>query len=358
MTVFDISDRDFRTIFEDNSFDLPRRWDGRDFLQTLKALFSKYVYRIPSPADKQVTEICSRLLKVVEIYFQGSPGGAYELFKSVMALLWHTPLLVEHDELERPLFRLACVGDNAVYDRKRIFHTPYTLRAKVSTSRYSIAGHPSLYLGTSLPLCQEELHLAPQDFAIAAAYHFQPLPMVIKILDLGIKPGDFLEENTRDNIQKKRVISSSTRWKSSVKSSYVFWYPLIAACSFIRVNKKDPFAAEYIIPQLLMQWVQNQVLSKKCFDKGQNQRTLYPPRTNADLIGIRYFSCASKRASDMGFDYVFPASGEQIDANTAYCPYLKSVFKMTEPAYLVDYPDAEECERYLRSLSDSKYKDI
>lgn len=355
MPVFDISDWAFRSIFADNRFDLPRRWDGKDFLQTLKALFSDYESRITPPDREAVTDICSGLLEVVRIYFKGSPSGAYREFRRVMALLWNTPLLVEADELEQPLFRLACVGDNAVYDRKRIFHTPYTLRAKVSTSRYSIAGHPSLYLGTSLPLCQEELHLAPQDFAIAAAYHFQPESMVIKILDLGIKPGKLLDNEKKESIQKKRGISSSAKGK---KSSYVFWYPLIAACSFIRVNKKDPFAAEYIIPQLLMQWVQNQVLSKKRFDKGSNQQMLCPPRTSADLIGIRYFSCASKRAADMGFDYVFPTSGDQIDANTAYCPELNSVFKMTEPAYLVDYPDAKACEKYLCSIPDSEYKNI
>lgn len=358
MAIIDISDRDFRSIFADKRFDLPRRWDGRDFLQTLGALFSDYESRVTPPAKRTVAEICSRLFKVVRIYFMGSPSGAYSMFKSVMNLLWRTPLLVEVDELERPLFRLACVGDNAMYDRKRIFHTPYTLRAKVSTSRYSIAGHPSLYLGTSLPLCQEELHLAPQDFAIAAAYHFRPVSTVIRILDLGIKPGDFLEEETRDNTQKKRVLSSGTRWKSSIKSSYVFWYPLIAACSFIRVNKKDPFAAEYIIPQLLMQWVQNQMLARRGWPELAANNNSYGPRTDADLIGIRYFSCASKRASDMGFDYVFPTSGEQIDADTPYCPRLNSVFEMTEPAYLVDYPDAEACERYLCSILPYEYKDI
>lgn len=358
MPVFNISDEAFRSIFEDNRFDLPRRWDGKDFLKTLETLFSDYESRITPPARETVTDICSRLLEVVRIYFKGSPSGAYGAFRRVMDLLWHTPLLVEADELERPLFRLACVGDNAMYDRKRIFHTPYTLRAKVSTSRYSIAGHPSLYLGTSLPLCQEELHLAPQDFAIAAAYHFQQKSMVLKILDLGIKPGDFLEGDTRGNTKKKRVLSSSTKWKSSIRSSYIFWYPLIAVCSFIRVNKKDPFAAEYIIPQLLMQWVQNQMLAKwGRFDLTANCNS-YMPRTDADLIGIRYFSCASKRASDMGFDYVFPASGTQIDANTAYCRYLNSAFRMTEPAYLVDYPDAEACERYLCSLPDSEYKNL
>ena len=359
--ILNISDRTFQSIFGDKSFDLPLRWDGKDFLHTLETLFSRYEAQIKSPGilpkdeEEKIHSICSILHKVIEIYYQGSPCGAYGMFKYAMSLLWEMPLLVENSEIEKPLFRLTRVENNALYDRKRIFHTPYTFRAKVSTNRYSIAGHPSLYLGTSLPLCWEELHPAPQDFTIAAAYHFQSTQAVIKILDLGIKPQDFIEGDIAESYERKRVVSFIASPLPSIRHNYLLWYPLIASCSFIRVNKKDPFAAEYIIPQLLMQWIKNQTLSKKSFYEAPNYN---PPRTNADLIGIRYFSCASKRASDMGFDYVFPTSGSWIDKNTAYCPQLNSAFKLTMPAYLVDYPDTSACEAYLRSLPDSDYKDI
>lgn len=48
------------------------------------------------------------------------------------------------------------MDDVKPYSRTRVLHTPYNLRSKVSTSRYSIAGYPSLYLGTSLQLCCKE----------------------------------------------------------------------------------------------------------------------------------------------------------------------------------------------------------
>lgn len=51
-----------------------------------------------------------------------------------------------------------------------------------------------------------------------------------------------------------------------------------------------------------------------------------------ELIGIRYFSCTSRETAEMGFNYVFPASGER-DAtlNNHYCSVLAKAFELTQP---------------------------
>ena len=68
------------------------------------------------------------------------------------------------------------------------------------------------------------------------------------------------------------------------------------------------------------------------------------PRPDYDkLIGIRYFSCASKRASDMGFNYVFPASGKQHSGQYPYCPVLMNAFRLTAPKYIHESGSVEEC---------------
>lgn len=43
MTIIDVSDRAFKHIFEDKSFDLPIRWDGRDFSRELNNLLDRYI---------------------------------------------------------------------------------------------------------------------------------------------------------------------------------------------------------------------------------------------------------------------------------------------------------------------------
>jgi hypothetical protein len=248
------------------------------------------------------------------------------------------------------LFRVTAVGDNKPYGRERVFHTPYNLRSKVSTNRYSIAGYPSLYLGTSLELCCEETHINPrQDFALASIFKLERTLEYsntnIQVIELGVKPQDFLN-NRRVNERFERRIESSLLDSSNVRAAYMLWYPLIAACSYIRVNKNDPFAAEYIIPQLLMQWVRSEIGSQQDAENEYDQ-----------LIGIRYFSCASNKASDMGFNYVFPTSGKQKSSSLPYCSVLAKSFYLSKPVYVHEFEYLYECERYLRDLRDFAFID-
>ena len=128
-----------------------------------------------------------------------------------------------------------------------------------------------------------------------------------------------------------------------IKEAYLLWYPLIAACSYIRPNKRDPFAAEYIIPQLLMQWARIKMAE--------------PLSKNDKLIGIRYFSCASVKASEMGVNYVFPVSGEYKSAEYPFCPVLMKVFKLTKPYCLNECEDIASCERQLERDTNIRFID-
>lgn len=160
----------------------------------------------------------------------------------------------------------------------------------------------------------------------------------IQVIELGVKPQDFLNlEYNNENHQ--RQISPSLLNASDIRSAYLLWYPLIASCSYIRTNKNDPFAAEYIIPQLLMQWVRNEI--------GSNSNDEYD-----QLVGIRYFSCASIKASDMGFNYVFPTSGQQKSAELPYCAVLTKAFRLTNPVYIHEYDNLYECEYNLKKSKD------
>lgn len=44
--ILDISDLQFREIFDDPSFYLPIRWDGKDFSYTLGELYDRYLIKI------------------------------------------------------------------------------------------------------------------------------------------------------------------------------------------------------------------------------------------------------------------------------------------------------------------------
>lgn len=369
--VLDISNESFRNIFQDERLYLPIRWNGNDFADTLEDLFHVYTSKLdtlreqgyhntePIHADlKDIKIVCGLLIKAIRYYLNGFPSKSYTTFQRVMKLLMRTPLKMYYksvsEQFESPrghfysdyslkLYRVVSVTDNRPYDRSRVFHTPYNLRSKVSTNRYSIAGYPSLYLGTSLELCCEEIHRDPhKDFSLASLFELERncdyINTEVQVIELGVKPQDFLNV-ARNDESYGRHISQSLLGQEEVRSAYLLWYPLIAACSYIRTNKNDPFAAEYIIPQLLMQWVRSEIVmgNKEEYDQ---------------LIGIRYFSCASIRASDMGFNYVFPTSGQMKSTEQPYCAVLAKAFRVSKPVYIHEYEDVRSCEATLMRTRD------
>ncbi len=342
--IIKISSNKFKNIFKNEKLHLPIRWDGDDFIKTLETLYSDYLDSCPDDVAQEVEKCCSLIIESVRYYLNGFPAKAYSEFKTLMEKLMEQPLeFYIHDPLN--LYRIVGVSDNKKYDRTRVFHTPYNLRSKVSTSRYSIAGYPSLYLGTSIDLCREEVRLNPYDkFEIASLFkldrEWYHSGIRINVIELALKPQDFFnsENNEINNTQhSNRRFSHDFLQRKRVQSTYVLWYPLIAACSYIRVNKSDPFAVEYIIPQLLMQWVRNEMQE---FDK---------------LIGIRYFSCASERASDLGFNYVFPTSGEQ-SPEVHFCKVLSKAFILTEPVYIHEFDSVYDCENFLKKQDEKHLK--
>ncbi len=369
--ILDISDATFKNVLNDKELYLPIRWNGSDFSSTLDNLFNHYIKQIELLSNengytynlikvnvKDIKRVCGLLTKTVNHYLNGFPSKAYSSFERAMRFLMDKPLKIYQksvmEQFEIPgdryrkdddlkLFRVVSVDDNKPYSRTRVFHTPYNLRSKVSTSRYSIAGYPSLYLGTTLALCCEEIHMNPhQNFALASMFKLErTLEFTntnIRVIELGVKPQDFLELNYTNESHERRIPQNLLNDRN-IRSAYLLWYPLIASCSYIRTNKNDPFAAEYIIPQLLMQWVRNEI--------GSNRGDEYD-----QLIGIRYFSCASVKASDMGFNYVFPTSGQQKSAELPYCSVLTKAFRLTSPVYIHEYDSTHTCERRLIKSND------
>ena len=354
-TIFNLAD--FKDVFSSDSFSLPIRWDGKDFLQSLRRLYEEYKNNISTlwhhtdaviDLSPRITHICDEIIRSIEIYLNGKPSDAHRIFDNVFLEYLMTDQFSIYNTLYDPaileqkgktgrskLFRVRFVKENKLFNRNDIFHTPFSLRNKVATSRYSIAGYPSLYLSTSLELCLEELgyELNP------GRYICSRFEMVnesrARIIELGIKPEDFysaLKENNyaKDNNASKRysLVNKNLLSNPATIRNYYIWFPLIAACSFMRINKEDPFAVEYVVPQLLMQSVRKF-------------------RANGVFMGIRYFSCSSHYSSELGFNYVFPTNYD--GGNDLFCQILSKAFLLTKPIFLNEYKKISDCETALRN---------
>ena len=74
-----------------------------------------------------------------------------------------------------------------------------------------------------------------------------------------------------------------------IATRYLKTYPLVLACSFINQSGNVPYKQEYIIPQMLMQWVK---------------------RNGSRIQGIEYFSCVDNSKfirTWKGYNIVIPA---------------------------------------------------
>ena len=148
------------------------------------------------------------------------------------------------------------------------------------------------------------------------------------IFDVSLKPDKAIEKLDRDdNKDVKKFIRK-----------YIKWYPLISACSYIRAMRDAPYSAEYIIPQLFIQWV----------------RSKYEDA----VIGIKYFSCASVYSSSLGYNYVFPTIGIPYHARktiTDYCARLSHRFKLTIPKFTMEYNSIIDCVEVIKKDNNLDY---
>lgn len=259
---FDGSDNCLRAVFckgpgstkLEKCFSLPKR-NPKKFGKSLQELLDKYTSRVRTAMPqlgedgKRILKVSNNLreelIKVLRIYHDGFPADAYFEFQEMLDELTQEVSFpsIDGDSFQEQmscLFRIRELSDSSDYLPRDTFHVPTTKREVISSSRYSIAGYPSLYLTDSLELANREVGLP----ALAIASRFRMLDPH-KILDFGIRPDDFDFSG-----------QSSHKLSQEFIFSYLCWYPLLAACSFIRANSPhQQFHDEYIIPQLLMQWL-------------------------------------------------------------------------------------------------------
>jgi len=168
-------------------------------------------------------------------YYDGKPAKAYDsLIKGLNSNLKNFDELLNVRTFQKgdDFYRIRIHKANFPLSSEDFFHIPYNLRGKVKTQRFSIPGFPSLYLGTTIYVCWEELNRPNiNDFQAVRLNAVEPL----KIIDLSPPQKD--EEDPY------------------LLYKFLMIWPLIFSSSVKVRNYEDEFKPEYIIPQLLLQWV-------------------------------------------------------------------------------------------------------
>ena len=195
-----------------------------------------------------------------------------------------------------------------LHKQTEMFHIPFEERYKITTQRYSYPGLPCLYLGKSIDVCILECDSA-NDVYINIAKISPNNSFSIKVVDLYC-----FDEYDFNNLTEEQL------------TQFLLLWPLVRCCSFsYKENHKMHFHPEYIIPQMLLEYL----IDRKYSDMLNGK--------NEIIAGIRYHSVKQpiyfSNTNDKYVNYVFPVQENQ---KKGLCVKLQEAFCIQKIAFLRD----------------------
>ncbi|MGE0790079.1 MAG: hypothetical protein AB7S26_30680 [Sandaracinaceae bacterium] len=158
-----------------------------------------------------------------------------------------------------------------------MFHIPFAQRFRVENQRFSIAGWPMLYLGTSVMCVAAELRILPADVKRLGDLQISSFALrdpnaKFRLLDLtnGVSRGVEAVEVIYDQVDTtERKDELSARFLDQIDREFARVI-LASHCAFRnhRSSGKARFVEEYVLPQLVLEWAHH----------------------DASLDGVRYLS--------------------------------------------------------------------
>ncbi|MFE4713278.1 hypothetical protein ACFRAM_20620 [Paenibacillus sp. NPDC056722] len=310
-----IEDR-LKTLREElvkKEFDLPITYTNISYKELVKTKNLSYMEgarqlklkHVLSDAEvNMVNKVCEAIESSLHNYYDGFPSEAYQLLKPAIDQLscYFDSFYLFNRNRDPRLYRIRR-DKTPLTNKKDLFHIPFEERTLVSTQRYSIPGFPCLYLGSSVYACLEELRTVSNTQHVYVSSFRNDRGM--NFIDLGYPP----RVATKASYKK-----SDTESYDALKALYLCW-PLMAACSVQVKDDARPFKPEYIIPQLLLQWVRN----------------------STHFNGIRYFTSRSNsyvQSVHLYQNYVFPIKENK---EYGYCDNLVEHFTLTDPISFDQY---------------------
>lgn len=304
-----------RQLLEDPEIQLPIQQTEDDFQVFVAKKLATYLNlldRLTEPkdfADQVHANMASSVAfadaskRAIESFFSGYPAEAYCRFVEALSHIeghLHKQAIKDLEDLGF-LYRVRKKVAPPL-TRKELFHIPFDSRHLVATQRYSIPGLPCLYLGGSLYTCWAEMGKPPFHELQVAAFWLTP-GRKVQILNLSNRPKRLLYYIPPDG----RLPSEPEN--AEMILTYLLLWPLMALTSIVVKHRDGSFKPEYIVPQLLLQWITKE--------------------HNYD--GICYFSTHVPAATTVPLptcNVIFPV--RQL-APRGHCPKLRDMFRMTEP---------------------------
>lgn len=246
----------------------------------------------------KILELNSSINRTIELYYEGKVSEASNHFFNSLDKLLFDDIQSTVKIPENTSFYRARSDNGSHFKREDLFHIKFELRHIVSTNRYSIPGFPAIYLGDTTYVCWEEFNRCKlRDLWFVKIENQKEL----NILQI---------QRIEDLLDELRNINKD--WQLTYLLRYLLTFPLALACTVKVLNPNGSFKPEYIIPQLLSEYIS----------------------TKDEIDGIKFPSTKveySSLTNVKAYNYVFPV--KKI-AKSEFCSVLKDNFHLTEPTSL------------------------
>lgn len=297
MTIYD--------LFEDGILNLPLERNAIQFRPYIKDLFAQFTTKVDSlqlssfypVGDKdKIKTLVDGIKDCIDLYYDGRPMESYQrLVKSFDESAITIPLLSKNIDLgKRNFYRLRIQDKNGGYrlNKKELFHIPFDKRNLIKTQRFSIPGYPCLYLANSIYVAWEEMRRPELTKLHSVRLRTRKK---IKCLDL---TNTFYQKNfDRTNMDEQTLLGQ------------LFTWPLIAVCSVKVPDSDAAFKPEYIIPQMILQWVKNEKIHQ------------------AIKFSSTHIDQNNTKTSGEFFNLVIPVISE---CDNGHCTEIQQMFTSTE----------------------------
>jgi hypothetical protein len=262
------------------------------------------------------------LTGAIREYNNGMPHLAFDEMKKVLdnpEFNFQTSIMLGGESF----FRARSNSADRSLTREELFHVPFHLKHKIGTNRFSISGFPCLYLADSVKLCWEELGSPEIDLLNICRYRLEDTSVLFEIPH----PSQIIKKHVHDDKIVEGVVGIGV-------DSLIMNFPLYFTSSMSVELSNAPYKIEYVIPQLLLQYV----------------------RQDSGLDGIKFFSSHldynQQNEVELDANYVFPV---QSTSTEGYCERLLGKFTFSHPIIGRSFKESEKagiqnCDEVLKRV--------
>lgn len=207
-----------------------------------------------------IIEECDQIILILRMQQEGHIKEAYEKAFCLFDLLKDSFIhCFSSKDRDGDYFRMR-KGDYRIKDgedikkgKSELFHIKKDKRNLIGAYRYSIPGFPCLYLANGFELCWYECGM-PHQFSFCKMHLEENGPDALRLIDFSNRPVDFL---TSMNCWLANDKNDTNEKQKDYKYllNYILTYPIAASCSMSVENRTSKFVEEYVMPQLIMQWI-------------------------------------------------------------------------------------------------------